>query len=83
MHSSTESIPSLRPMFELRTDPALIPDLQTFLLRAGCAAVQVGTDTIEVYAPLPSRPGSERDELLAVVSRWLESHPGAFAELAA
>ena len=70
-------------MQQLRTDPALVPDLQAFLLRAGCVAVQVGADTIEVYAPPRSRPGSERDELLAVVSRWLDDHPGVSAELAA
>jgi hypothetical protein len=70
-------------MQQLRTDPSLIRDLQAFLLRAGCAAVQVDVDTIEVDAPHPSRPGSERDELLAVLSKWHDGHPGVVAEFAA
>jgi len=70
-------------MQKLRADPSRVPDLQAFLLRAGFAAVKVDADTIDVCVPLPSGPGSERDELLAILSTWLESHPGTVAELAA
>ena len=66
-------------MQQLRIAPSLIPDLQAFLLRAGYAAVQVDADTLEVHTPHPSRPGSERDELLAVLRKWHDSHPGAVA----
>ena len=81
MHSSSTSIRPralapyfLRPMHQLRTDPTSIPDLQAFLLRAGCVAVQVHTDTMEVYAPDTSGSGSERSVLLALLHEWGKTH---------
>lgn len=62
------------------SQPALLPELLSFLRRAGCIAYYV-PDAEELEALLLHRFGAaESRELRALLERWQQRHPDAPAE---
>jgi hypothetical protein len=61
-------------------EPTALSDAQAFLLRAGFIAVQVGSDSLEVYAP-GAAGRAPRFRLQRTLERWVQDHPGVAVEL--
>jgi hypothetical protein len=57
-------------MFIRVSDPTLVNDLRDQLRRAGCIAVQIGLDTLEVAVPDAPTRGQEAREVRAYVRTW-------------
>ncbi len=64
-------------------DPQAVGALQGFLLRLGYAAVQVGTDELEVFPRGPRRLAAARDQLENDLNRFRGDRQGTELRLAA
>ena len=62
-------------MFIRVSDPTLVIDLRD-LRRAGCIAVQMGPDTLDVAVPDAPTRGQEAREVRAYVRTWTAAHGG-------
>ena len=61
-------------MFIRVSDPTLVNDLRDQLRRAGCIAVQMGLDTLEVAVPDAPTRGQEAREVRVYVRTWTAAH---------
>ena len=63
------------------SDPTLLDDLETFLLRAECSVRRAGVDRLEVEVPSAPGPEQARRELELYLAGWRARHPGAEVEI--
>ncbi len=61
-------------MFIRVSDPTLVIDLRDQLRRAGCIAVQMGPDTLDVVVPDAPTRGQEAREVRAYVRTWTAAY---------
>jgi hypothetical protein len=61
-------------MFIRVSNPTLVIDLRDQLRRAGCIAVQIGPDTLDVAIPDAPTRGQEEREVRAYIRTWTAAH---------
>jgi hypothetical protein len=61
-------------MFIRVSNPTLVIDLRDQLRRAGCIAVQIGPDTLDVAIPDAPTRGQEEREVRAYIRTWTATH---------
>jgi hypothetical protein len=63
------------------SDPALLGDLQEYLRRNGCVAIQTGSDTVAVSTADDMSYVAARYAIGFRLSDWLEDHADTFGRI--
>jgi hypothetical protein len=63
------------------TDPALVGDLERFLLATECLVERLGSDELDVYVPRAPNEAQARREVGIYLLTWQAMNPTAVASL--
>jgi hypothetical protein len=63
------------------TDPALVDDLERFLLATECLVKRLGANELDVYVPRAPNEAQARREIGVYLLTWRAMNPNAVASL--